>query len=55
MFPAIHFLVIHLNIEHLPNKIVPEVIFTSEENISDLVFELSNQNEPFIMCTVNVL
>ena len=53
MFPVTHFLASHLNIEHLfknidrfETKIGPEVIFTSEESISDIVFELSNQNEP---------
>ena len=42
------------NICRFETQIVPEVIFTFEEYISDLVFELSD-NEPFVMCTSNVL
>ena len=43
----------HMKIEHLLNlkflqvkKNGPEVIFTFEESISDIVFEISHQNQP---------
>ena len=55
MFPAKHTLVSHLNTGHqkylqVRKKIGPEVIFTLNQSISDIVFELSNQNEPLSLC-----
>ena len=59
MFPIKHFLLIHLNIEHLfeniyrvRNKIGPEIIFAFEESISDIAFEFSNQNEPLCVAVI---
>ena len=50
MFPAIHFLVsnecLFQKYLQVRNKTGPEVIFTFEESVSDIVSELSNQNEP---------